>query len=178
MFKRSLFALLLVGCGTDGGETTTTPLVSADTVALHFTQHASDASLDYQFEVATNQLSGYRIETLADQRLCRHRVATATAIASPAAFVAALAGSDLVTLTGEKCAAALRNCGGPDEFLNVSVDGGQTFTMQPSMCQELVADPSLETSLRAAFDSLGTVDEIVQWTGTDYVASGPCFPPG
>jgi hypothetical protein len=176
MLRRSLFALLLVGCGTDGTETST-PLISPDTALLHFTQHAFDSSLDYQLDVATNRIVGYRIETLADQRMCRHRVATATAIPSPSALVAALAGSDLDTLTGEKCAAALRGCGGPDEFLNVSVDGGETFTMQPSMCQELVADPSLETSLRAAFDSIGSADEIVQWNGTDYDALGPCFPP-
>jgi len=176
MLRRSLIALVLVGCGTDGTDTTT-PLVSADTALLHFTQHAADSSLDYQLVVATNQIVGYRIETLSDQRLCRHRVAAASAIPSPAALVAALGGSDLDTLTGDRCAAALRGCGGPDEFLNVSVDGGDSYTMQPSMCQELVADPSLETSLRTAFDSIGSADEIVQWNGTDYEALGPCFPP-
>src|SRR5262249_39943647 len=115
MLRSSLFALLLVGCGTDGGETVA-PLVSADTVPVQFTQHDVDASLDYQLDVATNQLVGYRIETLSDQRLCRHRVATATAIAQPTALVAALSGSELDTLTGDRCAYALRGCGGPDTF--------------------------------------------------------------
>jgi hypothetical protein len=173
MLRNTLSVLLLVGCGTDGGESTQ-PLVTTDTVELQFIQHDVDASLDYRFEVATNQLSGYRIETLADQSMCRHRVVAATAITSPASLVAALDGSELDTLTGEKCAAALRGCGGPDTYLNVSADGGQSFTMQPSMCQELVADPTLETSLRAAFDSLGGVAEEVQWNGTDYEAVGPC----
>jgi hypothetical protein len=172
--RTSIIALAFVtACGTDGGDSVTS-LVGAGTAALEFTQHANGSELDYRLQVGTNQMSGYRVEILADQRMCRHLVANATAMADPAQLVGALDASKLDTLTGDACTAATAGCGGPDTYLGVAVDGGARYTMQPSMCQTLLADANLESSLRAAFDSLGGVMEQVEPNGSDYVVLGPC----
>lgn len=173
MLRTVLLASLAAGC-TNGGETIT-PLVTADTTNLHFTQNLDDGiALEYQLDVQAMTLTGFTIDLQADQSLCRRRVEAAHGLPNPAPLTIALDASQLSTLTGDACSRVLGGCGGLDTSFGVQVDGGDRYTTKASMCETLLADEDLTGTLAAAFESLSPTAERVAWIDGGYAVVGSC----